>query len=461
MLIYLFVVYSKDVIIFLNCNLNDDSKPIEHSKELISTNDFQADSLSYQTLENQEINTLSEPEKENIIIAKPRVTKNLNEKGLLKIAFFFYQAASVIRVSASAKSTYKNMPHIIDVLTSFFNFKIDAQSSNSIDTCPLKTDNVIAIDLLKTSIILTCLMVVVLFIFIISSSSKVKQICIKDDPENFQPRGEGQLLLKLKGAFVRLLLLGYAAIATICLQAVNCIEITGHSYLYVQATIKCYQPWQKGFFAVIGLWAVPFPIAIYLGCRLLEKRKVSANEFLAMLAFPPVTIYYLVKIRIVKPTTDPNQRSEGDFILSILNGPFRYRSTLHEYRIIWEPVLIFRRFLLIVLCTFIISPMEKLYPVGALLLLFILHDIVTKPYANKSLNYIEYTSMLLLCFLLIINQFWAFSNDIDITQIKAYHEMGELFIFLEITILLLPLVILAVIVIFKIGKIIFKVVTRK
>ena len=105
--------------------------------------------------------------------------------------------------------------------------------------------------------------------------------------------------------------------------------------------------------------------------------------------------------------------------------------------------------------------MEKLYPVGALLLLFILHDIVTKPYANKSLNYIEYTSMLLLCFLLIINQFWAFSNDIDITQIKAYHEMGELFIFLEITILLLPLVILAVIVIFKIGKIIFKVVTRK
>ena len=436
-LIYLFVVYSKDAFVFIKTKL-EKKRGRKTSRALVSVIDDKEDSHPYQALPHPDDGD-----------DQPVTTNNVDEKGLIKIAFFFYQTASVIRISASAKTTYK-MPEIIDILTSFFNLKLDVQSSDTFDTCPLNSDNVIAINLLKTSVLFSSFGIVLIFILIISLSTKISTCKRRVKNER-----NVTLLVKLKGAFIQLLLLGYASIATICFQAVNCIKITGHSYLYVQATIPCNQPWQKVFFIVIGLWVVPFPFVIYIGCRLFQTNKITTNQLLLILTFPPLAIWYLLKQLVYRnPTPSPeSMQDEHDYILSILSGPFRCGDG--EFRIIWEPVLIIRRFLLIVCCTFIISPSEKLYPVAAFLLIFIMHDHIIQPFAQNSLNYTQFASMLLLCFLLIINQFWAFSTDIDISQNPTYYLMGKLFIILEIVILLLPILIVVLFVIFKICKIIF------
>ncbi|XP_066928893.1 uncharacterized protein [Clytia hemisphaerica] len=446
-LIYLFAVYYKDVFMFIKTKLNKQRARIT-SRALVSVIEDE-DSHPYQVLP-------AGPAVEN---DQPVTANNVDEKGFIKIAFFFYQTASVIRISASAKTTYK-MPAIMDILTSFFNLKLDVQSSDTFDTCPLNTDNVIAINLLKTSVLFTSFGIVLVFILILSVSKKFS-FCKRR--ESSPEKQEVTLLVKLKGAFIQLLLLGYASIATICLQAINCIEITGQLYLYVQATIPCYRSWQKVFFMVIGVWVVPFPFVIYIGCRLFQANQIDTNRLLSIFIFPPLVFWYLLKHLINRISTSSPEselvQGERNYILSILNGPFRYRDG--ELRIIWEPVLIIRRFLLIVCCTFIISPTEKLYPMAVLLLFFLMHDLVAQPFSQSFLNYMQYASMLLLCFLLVINQFWAFSTDVDITQNPTYHLMGKLFIILEMIILLLPIFILVVFLIVKICKIIFKMFTGK
>ena len=57
-------------------------------------------------------------------------------------------------------------------------------------------------------------------------------------------------------------------------------------------------------------------------------------------------------------------------LLLVVNEPFRYDNEKEKMKIEWEPMLIFRRLLLVVLITFILPPVTKLYPSEIFLLLF-------------------------------------------------------------------------------------------
>ena len=93
-------------------------------------------------------------------------SEQANISGLLKISFFFYQTASIIRTKSSAKAMY-NIPPIIDLLTSLFNVKIDIQSSNAINVCPLNTKEKMILEAVKASLVITCLLLLLLVIFVI------------------------------------------------------------------------------------------------------------------------------------------------------------------------------------------------------------------------------------------------------------------------------------------------------
>ena len=280
---------------------------------------------------------------------------------------------------------------------------------------------------------------------------------------------------------MQLLLIGYAGVAVFCLQAVNCINIDGVSCLYLQASVSCYQFWQYVILGFIFVWVVPFPIALYIGCRLLRENKIKGNSFLFMITFPPITQYQAVKLfREVFIDGSPQIRLssdeittfehelETDHILGIINKPFQVQQNnpglpALNHQLIWEPMLIARRLVLVAVSTYIIPPMEKLYPVAVLLLVFMLHDIFMRPYTNDQLNAIQLISMQLLCLLTFVNLFWTFSNDIDISpdQSPQYYQLGKVFLYLEILILLLPIIILFWLMILKFGRFLYKVCSQK
>ena len=100
-------------------------------------------------------------------------------------------------------------------------------------------------------------------------------------------------------------------------------------------------------------------------------------------------------------------KQEREHILSVLNEPFRRCKSQSDEdcsrALIWEPVLIGRRLVLVVITTFILSPILRLYPVGVMLLGFAVHDYLKKPYNSRDLNLLQFFSTLVLLLLLQVN----------------------------------------------------------
>ena len=99
----------------------------------------------------------------------------------------------------------------------------------------------------------------------------------------------------------------------------------------------------------------------------------------------------------------------------------------------------YRRLLLIIVCTFLISPFEKLYPIGLILGLYLTHHIIVQPYNDILLNVAEVISLVALCFLTLLNTFWAFTDEVDIKEKKFFVTIGLVFIYVELGLMLTPI----------------------
>jgi len=375
---------------------------------------------------------------------------------LIKITFFFYQTASIVRIEASAKTAY-HTPYVVTIVSSFFNVKVDAISTNTItDSCPIETTSVTVISLFRISLVFACLLLFVTAMFVCYIVLLIQRKFRKEPSLQLNQQQTKSFLNRLKGSYVQLLLIGYLSIAVFCLQAVHCIDINGQSYLYTQAeTVKCFQPWQNVVLVIIVTWVVPFPFVLYVACRCLRTYLITPNEFLAVITFPPTIIYYLIRqCYLTNSVMNDQGVIETENILAILNEPFQY--TDQYKKLIWEPVLIFRRLLLVVTATFITSSVKKLYPAGLLLFVFLVHDFIVQPFDSRELNFIQLFAVCLLMVLTLLNTFWAYSNDIDFMKNEQFYNMGKVFLYSEMFILLLPFLAVAVLVTFKIGKFLYK-----
>ncbi|XP_066922383.1 uncharacterized protein [Clytia hemisphaerica] len=376
--------------------------------------------------------------------------------GLVKITFFFYQTASIIRINAPSRIEYK-MPYFIDILTSFFNVKIDITSSDLIEICPFQTKIVAVMELFRLSVIFG------VFFLIFAAMLVLKVIRNYRKTQHLRSK----FMTRLKVGYVQLMTFGYASIAVICIRSIDCIEIDGAYYIFYQAELECYhQPWQIFAMVVIAVWVIPFPIVLFVGSRSLRSWRITPNEFLLIQTFPPTALAIIIKNHCRDNRL--NQWSEQMFnerkhILNYLNEPFRELETKDDRleRTVWEPVLILRRLILIVITTFIRSPIMKLYPTGIILVLFTIHDYVTKPFKDPTLNFVQLISMSCLGILVLFNMFWALSINIDVLGNTEFYFFGEILLVLELIMLLTPICLVMFGAIFKLGKCVYKACLRK
>ena len=295
---------------------------------------------------------------------------------------------------------------------------------------------------------------------------------------------------RLKCGIVQFLILGFASISIVCLESVHCIEINSKWFLYKQAdTVECYQGWQQLMFVVIVAWVVSFPLALYIGVVMLRLRSITPNEFLFSLFFPPSIGLFLVRALLSTPnksgkpidvaiTTEIVSKDEIDLakvevserldggaerlaLLAVVNLPFRrypqrcddnkddYEDIDAENeekekfrrKLVWEPVLVFRRLVLLIVSIFIVNPIFKLYPVGILLVLFGFHDYMVQPFADHLLNKLQMISYGLLFVLTLISSFWAFSDNLDLTENPSFQVLGQFLLYFELLINILPFIV--------------------
>ena len=98
----------------------------------------------------------------------------------------------------------------------------------------------------------------------------------------------------------------------------------------------------------------------------------------------------------------------------------------------------------------IVHPVGKLYAVLFALASFLFVHIRVQPYSAKLLNDVDSCCIVMLCVLAAVNLFWAnILMSIEIVM-PSFEVIGGVFLFFEVVVMILPLILLVVVVLYKV-----------
>ena len=322
--------------------------------------------------------------------------------GFLKVIFYFYQVAGVLTVSSyGVKTLLRN--EIVLPLTNLLNFKLYANTNWKICPWPIFTP------LLKTMFEVVTIMTILFWIPVIyllhSGLNKLR----KRGP-TLPPAGP------YLGAVLETVLLGYSAVTGTSVRLLNCVSLQEVSRWYYDAQYFCWHKWwQQAAFVVIALNLFPFIFTLYFTSLRLYRGKISGKIFLlaSILSFPYLlfVFYHHVKKKITRrpdyqviPSTVSSVHDEEHdtnsptsikhSLLEVLCGPFtKPQDDQSDGRIYWESILIGRRFLIIVIGWWQLDQvLMRSVCLTILYLVFLLHHISQRPFAQCRANITETVS---------------------------------------------------------------------
>ena len=229
------------------------------------------------------------------------------------------------------------------------------------------------------------------------------------------------------GAVLEIVLLGYSAMTGTTVRLLHCVSIQEKSRWYYDAHYLCWHKWwQKAAFVVIALNLFPFILTLYFTSLQLYRGKISGKIFLlaSILPFPYLlfVLYHHVKKKITRrpdyqaiPSTASSGHDEEHdsnsstsikhSLLEVLCGPFtKPQDDQSDGRIYWESILIGRRFLIIVISWLLLEhALMRSVCLTILCLIYLLHHIYMKPFAQCRANVTEIVSLTILVIIGVLN----------------------------------------------------------
>ena len=331
--------------------------------------------------------------------------------GLFKIIIFFYQTCVLFKVFSAGKS--HGLVHIIqEAIATVFNLRTDGVFSQDISWCPFDNLQPVPKLILKTSFIMYLFAIIFLIFIVFRLFKSIKN---NDDycGQTFYSR--------IYCCVMRLLLISYSTMTVTCFSLLSCVNLGSMGkVLFIDGSIQCYKWWQFIVITIVCIWIASLPVAIYATSWLLRTNKLSTDRFLLLLLLPFPAIIYCLYIRFIllrgsDLSTELQEQNElnesAQEMLNLLEGPFRsFHGTKSNstYRLSWESILIARRFVLILIKTFVFDTLIRLYLMLFFIILFFMHHIYVRPFACNFLNLIEMISLGILTGICALNILPAF-----------------------------------------------------
>jgi len=350
-------------------------------------------------------------------------TDNGSSSGYLKILFYFYQIAGVLTASSyGVRGVLKDS--IVSPLVSLLDFKISVYNDWSI--CPFPGITPLKKTLFQVVAVIAIFLSIPVIYLLHSGLNKLR----KRTPA--LPQCSPYL-----AATVEILLLGYSAATGTAMKLLSCVQIQHVSRWFYDAEITCFQWWQNASFAGIALFLFPFIFTLYFASLQLYLRQISAKIFLLACVFPlpyllHVFVSHLNKVFVqrhdFREKASPSSfddHEEGDkctfasstiehAVLEVLTAPFCKPQDSHPTgKVYWESVLIGRRFLLILIASFLEHAFLRSVCLALFCLVFLLHHVYKKPFVQFRANLIETISLATLVAIAILN-----------VGVASYYSMG-------------------------------------
>ena len=224
----------------------------------------------------------------------------------------------------------------------------------------------------------------------------------------------GTFKLKLIRGLIEIIKYTYAAFCGIIFISLVCSKIGNKYVWWYDGTNVCLENWQVLVMIFGAFYAVPFPLALVLGLKLLKQNKISPTIFVFSCLCPLVAVFFMLIYGYLKKDSklalaqQPVLSKESEVIIYILQGP--YRDDEENLTLYWEAMVSVRR-LLITGMTLIGYASIRMIIIAALCMVFQIQHIYTSPFQVRSSNNVETLSLSLLIFSSIINLLKASLTD--------------------------------------------------
>ncbi len=236
----------------------------------------------------------------------------------------------------------------------------------------------------------------------------------------------------------------YSGFCGITFMSLLCVKIGSRYVWWYDGTINCLQNWQITM-VVFGIsYAISFPLALFLGMRLLKRQQISSGIFFCCCLCPFTAVWYNYRHSRIKNTEAPStvQLSEaGGEVISVLQGP--YREDERNITLYWEAVVSMRR-LAITVMTLISNPSIRMVGINVFCIAFLYQHVHFSPFQVRTSNYVEGLSLSLLLVTSVINLLKACLTDSGIVPsgpsvpfFKGLELCEKVFIFLVIAYILM------------------------
>ena len=346
---------------------------------------------------------------------KRQETESGIDKGYFGIITYFVQISAVMKIHIEFDEV-NNEKSFLDSITenvmSFLNIDI---SKLSITACPivgLSTLGQLTYQLVFLIGIYLSWLIVFVATFFITYSWKKKEGSI-ESPANF-PTSAGSFKLKLTKGIIEIIKYTYAVACQIIFMSLTCIKL-GHQYVWwYEGSNVCLEDWQIFMVMLAIFYAIPLPLAMYIGMKMLKNNQITAGKFIVCCLCPLITLYFTFFKKHTKTGTkadgieQPVLSADATEIISVLQGP--YREDKKHMTLYWEAMVSIRR--LVISAMMLVGYASiRMMILTALCNIFLCQHIYMVPFQVRTSNNVETLSLLFLCLVSVSNLLKACLTD--------------------------------------------------
>jgi hypothetical protein len=376
--------------------------------------------------------------------------------GLISVLSYFYQVVDLIFVQNN-KSTY-----IMRALSSLSNIQISGGSTTDVCIWPnLDFKDIQFVFMLGTLAILLVPWLIILLLVALYHCCSRRGVDSSDAPDPLldRPRARRVSLGNFLPTLLSLFNFSYASFTRGAFTLLQCVSIPGLSglFLFGDASVPCFSEFQKPLFAVV-IFAALFPLLLFTwigthrGKDLSESPTRSASYLVCFLSslvflFRPFFLFFCLCSSLLFRSFLPFLCvlfrflssliivSFVSFLLQMLTNAFRPEMAF------WGCVLLFKRFVLLLLYTFVPTLFLRQLVLTFVFFVFACAYPLFQPFRERAIYYLHLLCSALLVIFSVLNLPAASFLSQSISPNATFSEYFSRFNVIQEILLPLPLVI--------------------
>ena len=229
-------------------------------------------------------------------------SQNDVDKGYFGIVTYYVQMAAVIKIQIEFSDVDKSEPFLdkmVDNIGQFLNLEL---TQMSFDVCPIAGLTTAGKYLYKLAFMFGIYMswagLFASATIAIKIMHKIRNIKLMSGKlELFQ--------IKLIRGVVEIIKYTYAGICSIIFMSLVCAQVGNKYVWWYDGTNICLENWQIIIVVFALFYAVPFPLTLVMGLKLLKQNKISHRTFICSCLFPLIALHFMLIYSWLKKCFNP------------------------------------------------------------------------------------------------------------------------------------------------------------